>query len=1695
MLLAFILCFSTLPMTAFAQEADAVTEQEEQQETDSAEEQKEAEAAEAPGEETSSDKSTTAEAPGTGDPIAGEVPDTVKPTVDSVSDSDAGTQDTGADDEKKAAVQKVQALIDALPETVTVENAESVSAQLEAIDEAMESLTEEQIAELDMTRLHAISEAMNALMMVAEGEHTHCICGKEHHDIGDHKADSQVTFMKLWMDNGELKIDEDAVGKKTNIAGYSGECYVLPSGNYYLDSNLTLSCPIYIGQEVNQDTNAKVVNLCLNGKSITAAGDFDTIILYRGNSTMDMTLSLTDCQGTGKITHEATKTGCGVYVCGLHNAIFNMYGGSITGNKEHVSSSNNTRTETPGGGGVYMNCPTNEQAYGGIFNMYGGTISNNSATNGGGLFMCNNVGNNFNMYDGSITGNTATEKGGGVYSAGGEITMTGGNIERNNASQGGGMYESGGSSVFFTMSGGSITGNTATGKGGGVYVSTGGNFKISGSVQITGNTKESAVNNVELAAGKTITIQSGLADGASIGVTTEKTPGIGDYSKVASSAEGYYLTEADANHFFSDVNKTTYTIKLADNKLILTNTGDGTLHSHPICGATCTHKNADGTFQHKAVYWEATSTLTNDMPAGYYYLTSDVTLTQSWNPAYGMVLDLNGFNINMDANRNVIEKSTEGPFTLTDCMGQKNVYGKITHVNNHKGGGIELFYSYKSSFVMYGGSITENTGDYPGVCLAYNSKNRPRTFTMYGGEITNNKNTNTTGSYKGGGVYVAVGNTFTMTGGKITGNQTATDGGGVYVDKGTKQGNFIVSGDAQITGNHKGDGSVDNVYLQSVTNGTQKQAYIQVNGVLSNNASIGVNAGTIDEGSYKIVAQGSKYTLTDDDRQHFTSDVAGYTPKLVNNSIAFTKGTLHEHPICGKTDCNDGHSNALWIPLTYDATAKTLKYGATEATQAQRTNPTEHYVYTLPAGNYYLAEDITLEGSISISGNVNICLDGHTISTNKYCHGVFYFTDYKLTVCDCKNTGKISVINTQERQSAAVNINNSSASFELYGGTISGGSTGVYTNGPVSLYGGTIEGNQQGVNLYQTTLTIGGDAKVTGNTTQNVFLQDTATIIINNSLTEAAQIGITTSNEPTENQRVLFATDATKTDLDYSKIFIPDVKNRNYIVSKDEDGKLYLGIHQHNWQATAEGAQITFKCNAPGCNLRSDFATTYTVTAPTDLTYSGSEKVATVTKDDKYPDGLGLPTIPAITYQKLKETGYVGIEGAPKDVGTYRATLEITNSDNTTATLDYAITKAPLTVTAKDKEIIYGDNPANDGVVYSGFVNGEDEKVLGGTLGYTYSYKQYDNVGDAYIITPTGLTSDNYEINYDLGKLKVTPLEAKLEWENTANRTYGDGKGNVTAKVTNLVNNDAINVTVSGGNTLTAGTHTATATELTGDKAGNYKLPASVTKEYTIDCMAQNLTFATSGNVTKTYGDGAFANAATNDRADGSEVTYSSSDTSVAEVDADGNVTIKGAGTATITASAEAVEDKYSKGTAEYTLKVDKKTLTAADLEFTADSVFTKVYDGNNDCATAKVQIKSGSKVNADDTVPEVTGTWAYNSPNVKDAIKVTFTSKETSSQNYILPAGLIVEHQASIIKAAQAPITITSTSATYGTDLTLIVDGGTGNGALTYTVENGTGAATINGSTLHPVKAGQVTVTVKNPAVTTIMMSPALQR
>lgn len=1045
MLLAFILCFSTLPMTAFAQEADAVAEQEEQQETDSAAEQEEAEAAAAPGEETPADKSTTAATPGTEDS-----------TAESVSDSDAGTQDTGAGDEKKAAVQAVQALIDALPETVTEENAESVGEQLEAIAEAMESLTEEQRAELDMGRFDAICAALNAPMTVAEGEtHIHYLCGGGKCNEVGHTETDKVTF-KAWEETSALP---KAVG------------------NYYLMKDVTLNSDYW-------DHDNGVV-LCLNGHTITVKAKASGITVGNGK-----TFTLCDCKGSGKITHGTDNNGDQYDGRGVDvsKGTFNMYGGSITGNRELK------------GAGVDMYC--------GTFNMYGGNITGNEAKNlttnsdnvgiGGGVYMEQN--STFNMYDGTISNNTG-EYGGGVnINSKSVFNMSGGTIENNKATGnnkafggGGGVNIAGSTDDTFNMSGGTIRGNKTNTYGGGVYVSwnfnmTGGeitgniatkygngvyvksaygnmgHFTVSGSAKVSDNT----TSNVYLPDGATMAIgQGGFDNTASIGVTPENSPTLDSYVAIATGADGDYKDGT-----FTDDKNTGDCCKFQQvgDQILLVN---GTLHQHPICGKNCDHGGAD-----TDEAWKGVSSLSDITTGGNYYLTQDIEQTQTWSLTDAkVVLCLNGHNITANADVDVIKISYNAQLILTDCMGEKTEYGKITHKEGKVGRGIYV----TSRFTMYGGEISGNTADAPsafkkgygGGVYVYDGCS----FTMNGGKITCN-----TAEFYGGGVYLSRKSDFTMNGGSITGNSAQMSGGGVELYGGNSgdDSTFTVSGKAVINGNiTQGSSTKDN---NVACNGT----IINVASPgLDSEAHIGVRTSEISEGDYKVVAQGkSSYQMKDTDAERFHSD-NGYASKLIGNSIVFMNGTLHEHAVCGKTDCTEaGHDNTLWIPLTYDSEKQILQYGR------NRVKKTTYNKYTLPAGNYYLFADITLDGSIEISGDVNICLNRHTISTKLY-NSVFDINSHKLAVCDCStgHSGKIEIIdNHSETKSFVVELN--AAQFCLYGGTIQGGDYGVYSNdSSVKLFGGSITGNTIGVDgSSYDSLTIGGDAKVIDNTTENLNL-------------------------------------------------------------------------------------------------------------------------------------------------------------------------------------------------------------------------------------------------------------------------------------------------------------------------------------------------------------------------------------------------------------------------------------------------------------------------------------------------------------------------------------------------------------------------------------------------------------------------------
>lgn len=1103
MLLAFILCFSTLPMTAFAQEADAVAEQEEQQETDSAAEQEEAEAAAAPGEETPADKSTTAATPGTEDSTAGEAPDTVEPSVESVSDSDAGTQDTSADDEKKAAVQKVQALIDALPDEVTVENAESVGAQLEAIDEAMESLTKEQIAELDMTRLHAISEALNTPMTVpmtvAEGQHVdHPICGATCTDKYKH---SIVTEWK--------SIDSEAALQAAT------------EGYYYLTQDI-------VTMETWKPNNNVV--LCLNGHSIAANGDFVVIEIDKGqftlcdcNSSESMHYFTTSKEGLftrwvpceentenrisvtgGVITHSVGRSDLGVKVD--NNATFTMYGGTICGNKLQGSYN---------GAGVYVHNST--------FNMYGGAIRGNAASWGGGVAA---IGSTFNMYGGVISDNMVsasaggvllsdksvmnmsgnaqisnniaptkwTTSGGGVYifaSTDGEVgnclyMSDNAKISGNTATQGGAVYVRKNGQV--TMSGNAqISNNTATENGGGVYVENS-TFKIAGGApRVCDNLCQDVQNNVYLATGNAIRISKLSTFTGKIGVSTQDTPTGSNLVTVAAAAveSGAVgsLTEEYVDHISSDKENLYPVLVNGEVKLSAT-----VPHRHPVCGETCGDSG-----KHSNQTWIGVSRLSDIKSSGNYYLTDNVTLDETWNCNISVNLCLNGKTITGAAGEETIRVAKGTTLTITDCQ---NEVGKITHAQDNIGRGImslgtlilyngEItknqiakgsgagvyvdggnFYMYKGSisdnkvtingngggvyakdstnFVISGGSIDSNHAPSSGGGIYYESTiSKSVKFNISGGNIV--RNTAVTGN--GGGIWLksAYGNMrFTMSGGRISNNVASKNGGGVYISE-PYYGKFTVSSTAQITDN-AGNGNDNNVYLPS-----GKTILIGSNG-LDSSAKIGVTMGQVlDTDKYVAIAKGASndYTLTANDLNAFNSDI-GYKRYALDNAVNFSNGELHVHRLCGTANCTlTYHENVLWTAINTEAELRAIKGG----TDMQY---------------YYLTDNIKLnDTSWNPTGFISLCLNGHSITANGNFDAITVGSEDSSTagdlhVCDCTGNGKIT--HAEDKTGRGVYVHPRS-SFHLWGGSITGNSTndcggGVYLNGGFGyLSGGSITNN------------------------------------------------------------------------------------------------------------------------------------------------------------------------------------------------------------------------------------------------------------------------------------------------------------------------------------------------------------------------------------------------------------------------------------------------------------------------------------------------------------------------------------------------------------------------------------------------------------------------------------------------------------
>ena len=833
--LTFVLSFSMMPMSAFAEGTGAVAEQEAQSSGDTA---------------------------------------YVSTTGEDVSGGDAANEDAS---NKDTAVEAAQALIDALPEEVTAENADELQAQLMAIDEALAELSEEQAAGLDMTRYEKICAVLNAPALVAEQDSGHT----EGH-----------TGMTPWEKDTELPAD---------------------AGSYYLTKNVTLKKE-WVPQ---RDTT-----LCLNGYSITLNATGDVIDM----SAIGTIFTLYDCQKNGTITHGkdsngTTYNGCGVVVGGT----FNMYGGNITGNVRTAGSGN--------GGGVLVSY--------GIFNMYDGEITNNSCgLSGGGVYVDRGTFNmsggeissntsgesgggielsssTFTMTGGSIRQNKAENNnnyGGGIdVSYGSTFTMNGGNITANESWKGGGVYvgeETSYGKNTFNMNGGTITSNTATtntGKqpGGGVYVASNSIFTMSGAVKITGNTYKGAENNVYLFDNNEnlvpLTITGALGEDASIGVSTYSVATVGSPVTIAKGGDGYTLTDADAACFRGD---TRYSPALDGDEVKLYKNPP---QKHPICGATCTHDE-----KHPDLVWEGITDLADATKAGNYYLMESVTRPEKTGPLFcnnDVNLCLNGHSITAEHDSYTIRVQNGAKLTLTDC-GQKS--GTITHGSDKTGSGVMV--NNDCSFTMYGGTICGNTADDSGSGVIVNGGSR---FTMYGGAITGN---NTTGDISCGGVYVASNGTFTVSGAaKIQDNwRNGTLQNGVYVQGSGTASNVGLTPDTTIT----------------IVEGLTEEASIGVSKrlPLTKADNVRIATGAAKELDYKKIfpldVKDPDYSVIRDGDGNLSIHLHehGWTYQLSGDGATVT-AVCNEAATC-PTDGGNGGSVTLKAPaadmLTYDGTAKSV---------------------------------------------------------------------------------------------------------------------------------------------------------------------------------------------------------------------------------------------------------------------------------------------------------------------------------------------------------------------------------------------------------------------------------------------------------------------------------------------------------------------------------------------------------------------------------------------------------------------------------------------------------------------------------------------------------------------------------------------------------------------------------------------------
>lgn len=142
-------------------------------------------------------------------------------------------------------------------------------------------------------------------------------------------------------------------------------------------------------------------------------------------------------------------------------------------------------------------------------------------------------------------------------------------------------------------------------------------------------------------------------------------------------------------------------------------------------------------------------------------------------------------------------------------------------------------------------------------------------------------------------------------------------------------------------------------------------------------------------------------------------------------------------------------------------------------------------------------------------------------------------------------------------------------------------------------------------------------------------------------------------------------------------------------------------------------------------------------------------------------------------------------------VGTGSVTIEASQSGDAdyyeanSVQRSFTVAKAPLTITAVDHTISYGDNLPTLTVSYSGFVNGENAANLDSEPTVSADFGGQVEVPNAgsYDLIVTGGSSDNYELTLVNGTLTINKLDQIITIQSIDDKQPDDDPFSITATV------------------------------------------------------------------------------------------------------------------------------------------------------------------------------------------------------------------------------------------------------------------------------------------------------------------------